>query len=99
MAHRLIVSRRAEREAGEAFEWYEEQLLGLGPEFLEALDAQPAEGPRGGRTTVSASGMVRKSLWLHGDEAEALRERAYRERRAESEIMREALRWRLGIED
>jgi plasmid stabilization system protein ParE len=40
MAHRLIVSRRAEREAGEAFEWYEEQLLGLGPEFLEALDAQ-----------------------------------------------------------
>jgi hypothetical protein len=57
------------------------------------------QGPRGGRTTVSASGMVRKTLWLHGDEAEALRERAYRERRAESEIMREALRRLLGIED
>ena len=56
-------------------------------------------GPRGGSTTVSASGMVRKTLWLHGDEAEALRERAYRERRAESEIMREALRQLLGIED
>jgi hypothetical protein len=43
--------------------------------------------------------MVRKTLWLHGDEAEALRERAYKERRPESEIMREALRRLLGIED
>jgi hypothetical protein len=58
-----------------------------------------AEGPRGGRTTVSASGMVRKTLWLHADEAESLREKAYRERRAESDIMREALRRLLGIED
>ena len=48
---------------------------------------------------MSASGMVRKTLWLHGDEAEALRERAYKERRPESEIMREALRRLLGIED
>jgi hypothetical protein len=60
---------------------------------------KPPQGPRGGSTTVSASGMVRKTLWLHGDEAEALRERAYRERRPESEIMREALRRLLGIED
>ena len=57
------------------------------------------QGPRGGSTTVSASGMVRKTLWLHGDEAEALRERAYRERRPGAEIMREALRRLLGIED
>jgi len=41
---------------------------------------------------VSASGMVRKILWLHSDEAEALRLKAFKERRAESEIMREALR-------
>jgi hypothetical protein len=60
---------------------------------------RPEAGPRGGKTTVSASGMVRKTLWLHGDEAERLRERAYRERRAESEIMREALRRLLGIQD
>ena len=58
-----------------------------------------SSGPRGGKTTVSASGMVRKTLWLHGDEAEALREKAYRDRRAESDIMREALRRLLGIED
>lgn len=57
------------------------------------------QGPRGGTTTVSASGMVRKTLWLHSDEAEALRLKAFKERRAESEIMREALRRVLGIED
>jgi hypothetical protein len=56
-------------------------------------------GPRGGETTVSKSGMVRKTLWLHGDEAEALRERAYRDRIAESEIVRSALRKYLGLED
>ncbi len=60
---------------------------------------QPKTGPRGGETTVSKSGMVRKTLWLHGDEADALRLRAFKERRAESEIMREALRKLLGIED
>lgn len=56
-------------------------------------------GPRGGETTVSKSGMVRKTLWLHADEAETLRERAYRDRRSEAEILREALRRMLGLED
>jgi hypothetical protein len=59
----------------------------------------PPKGPRGGETTVTKSGMIRKTIWLHGDEAEALRDRAYKERRSESEIMREALRTHLGIED
>ena len=40
MAHRLIISDWALREMGEAYEWYEEQVAGLGNEFLEALDAQ-----------------------------------------------------------
>lgn len=40
MAHRLTVSDRAVREIGEAYEWYEEQVAGLGNEFLEALAAQ-----------------------------------------------------------
>ena len=56
-------------------------------------------GPRGGATTVTKSGTVRKTIWLHGDEAEVLRERAYKDRRAESDIVREALRAFLGIED
>lgn len=60
---------------------------------------RPLTGPRGGETTVTKSGMVRKTIWLHGDEAEVLREKAYQERRAESEIVREALRGYLGIED
>ena len=57
------------------------------------------EGPQGDRTTRTKSEMLRKTLWLHVDEAEALRDAAYRERRTESAVMREALRWLLGIED
>jgi len=38
--HRLTVSDRAVREIGEAHEWYEEQLPGVGAEFLDALDDQ-----------------------------------------------------------
>jgi len=53
----------------------------------------------GGTTTRLKSGMVRKNLWLHEDEAEVLRDRAHEERRTESSIMREALRQYLGIED
>lgn len=59
----------------------------------------PRKGPRGGETTVTKSGMVRKTIWLHDDEAEALREKAYQERRSESEMVREALRAYLGIKD
>ena len=40
MAHRLTVSNRAVREIGEAYEWYEEQVSGLGKDFLEALAEQ-----------------------------------------------------------
>ncbi len=38
MAHRLIVARKAERQIGEAYDWYEEQLAGLGLDFMAALD-------------------------------------------------------------
>ena len=40
MARRLIIAARAQREIGEAYTWYEEQLPGLGARFLEALDTQ-----------------------------------------------------------
>lgn len=40
MALRLVVSDRAAREIGEAFEWYEEQLPGMGAQFVQMLDAQ-----------------------------------------------------------
>jgi len=40
MAYRLTVSRRAMREMGEAYEWYQDQRRGLGTDFLKALDTQ-----------------------------------------------------------
>lgn len=61
--------------------------------------AEKALGPRGGETTVSKTGMLKKTLWLHPDEAEALRKKAYEERRTEAEILREGLRRVLGLED
>jgi hypothetical protein len=48
-------------------------------------------GPRGGKTTVTSTGMVRKALFLYEEEAEALRVLAFEERRPESELMREAI--------
>jgi hypothetical protein len=42
---------------------------------------------------------VKKTIWFHEDEAEALRLKAFKERRSESAIVREALRRLLGIED
>lgn len=67
--------------------------------WLPPMANRELEGPQGGRTTRTKSGMVRKTLWLHEDEAEALRDTAYRERRTESAIMREAEPRLLGIED
>jgi hypothetical protein len=32
------------------------------------------KGPGGGETTATSPGWSRKTIWLHGDEAEALRE-------------------------
>lgn len=59
----------------------------------------PKEGPRGGKTTRSKSGMVRKSFWIDPDAEEALRRMAFEDRRSESEIVREALRRFFKIED
>lgn len=57
----------------------------------------PTEGPRGGKTTVTKSGLIRAVVYLHPDEREALRRAAFEEDRPASEIMREALRQHLGI--
>ncbi|NKB87177.1 MAG: hypothetical protein GKS06_03015 [Acidobacteria bacterium] len=55
-------------------------------------------GPRGGKTTRKR-GQVQKTVWLDREEAEALREAAYKERRSEASIVREALRGCFEIED
>ena len=48
-------------------------------------------GPRGGTTTVTESGMVKKNLWIPHEMAEVLRTKAFGERRSEADIIREAL--------
>ena len=56
-------------------------------------------GPRGGKTTVSADGLlVRKTFFLDREVEEALREDSFRSRRTEAEIVRQLLRDHYGIE-
>jgi hypothetical protein len=43
--------------------------------------------------------LVRKAVYLHRDEAEALRLEAFKQRRSESSVVREALRRLLKIPD
>ncbi len=47
---------------------------------------------------ITSSG-VKKTIWFHEDEAEALRIKAFKDRRSESSLIREAVRRLLGIED
>ena len=47
---------------------------------------------------VTGSG-TRKCAWFPADEAEALRRRAFEERKSEASLIREAVRQFLGIED
>jgi hypothetical protein len=42
--------------------------------------------------------MVKKNLWIPRDEAEALRTKAFLERRSEAEIIRQGLRGVLGLD-
>lgn len=48
-------------------------------------------GPRGGTTTVSKSGMLKKNLWVPPDMGEWLRDMAYVHKMAEADIIREAI--------
>ena len=59
----------------------------------------PTEGPRGGKTTVTKRGLIRTVVYLHQDERKALKMAAAERDVPGSEIMREALRRYLGIED
>ncbi len=59
----------------------------------------PTEGPRGGKTTVTKRGLIRTVVYLHQDERRALKMAAAERDLPSSEIMREALRRYLEIED
>lgn len=47
---------------------------------------------------ITSSG-VKKTIWFHEDEAEALRLQAFKDRRSESSLIREAVRKFLNIND
>jgi hypothetical protein len=55
--------------------------------------------PRRDKEEEGAADLVRKAVYLHRDEAEALRLQAFKQRRSESSLVREALRRLLKIED
>lgn len=65
---------------------------------LPAMPKRPPRKPEPEREGLMQSG-VKKTIWFHEDEAEALRVRAFKDRRSESSIVREALRLYLGVED
>lgn len=52
-----------------------------------------------GASMTTPGGLVRKVAYLHPDEVEALRRKAFEEHRSESDIIREAVRRLLGIEE
>ena len=48
-------------------------------------------GPKGGRTTRTTGGLVRKAWFVRDDQAADVRQRAFDEQRSESEVVRDAL--------
>lgn len=56
----------------------------------------PTTGPRGGKTTVTKSGLAREAFPLHLDEVRAVSKTGYEQGRAETDI---AVRRYLDIED
>lgn len=61
-------------------------------------DQPPKRGPRGGITTVTSHGQIRKNLWISHEENEALRRKAFEDRRSETAIIRAGLRAQLGLD-
>ena len=76
MAYRLTVSDRATREIGEAYDWYQEQSVGLGDEFLEALDLQFQANIQTPRLYAQTQRGVRRALLRVSDAFEIIPKRA-----------------------
>ena len=61
---------------------------------------RPGKKPSGKAPSMrTPGGLIRKVAYLHADEVAALRRLAYEEARSESDIIREAVRAYLGVED
>ena len=57
------------------------------------------KGPRWGKTTVYKSGLQRKTCYFYEEEWEALRRAAFEQSTGVAEIIREAVRQFLKLED
>lgn len=66
--------------------------------YTPAMARDKGEAAKQEKAGITEAG-VKKTIWFHEDEAEALRLAAFKERRSESAIVREAVRRLLGIED
>lgn len=56
-------------------------------------------GPRGGATTVTDAGLVRKTVYFDPEEWEAIRREAYKGEMAYTDIVRRAVRRALGMRE
>jgi hypothetical protein len=72
-------------------------IVGRGIRYPYGM-AKPAEVPQN-RKPATGQGLFREVSYLHGDEVQALVERAKKERTSKAEIIRRALRAYLGVED
>jgi hypothetical protein len=59
----------------------------------------PALGPKGGRTTLTPGGLLKKTIYFDPEEWEALRKKSYEENRAISEIIRGLIRRGLKLDE
>jgi hypothetical protein len=59
---------------------------------------QEMTGPRGGKTTQTAGGLLKKTIYFEPEEWMALRKKSYEENRPISEIIRELIRAGLKLE-
>jgi len=61
--------------------------------------SKPGVGPRGGKTTVTKSGLIRVVIFLSPEERKSLKLAALERDMPASELVREALRAHLKIEE
>lgn len=60
------------------------------------MSDQPT-GPRGGSTTITAGGLLKKTVYFSSQEWQALRRRAYEEEKPITEIVRRCVSESLGL--
>lgn len=63
------------------------------------MATKPNAGPRGGKTTVTKGGLIRVVIYLSPEERKALKQAALDREMPASEVVREALRSFLNLED